>query len=187
MITKHQTYFFTPRLGYGKEANVFAISPAHAVKVTHVLYDRDETVERFQPVLERHRLFYSKNISVPKSEGIEDVKIRHKVTRFGFDHGSRVGLVMQRLYGVVGLNVDSSLKERVEDLYEVEADKAWELGYFSEEGLFNSIYVPLEDKLFLVDLREWRQISECSSLVFENHRLFRQEQKERRNRERLSK
>jgi len=132
------------------------------------------------PALTLQTLFYGNEISVPKPEGIVDVTIRHELTQNDESMQKRIGLVMQRLHGFNGSLAEGRLREKLENLLERETDKAWDLGYIPCNGLINTVYVPHKDRIYLVDLSDWVDLSKWSPKIVREWGKIREEVKKRR-------
>lgn len=158
-ITQYQTYFFTPLLGLGIEASVYAISNSHVVRVPHLFQYKGQWEDDLERTLENHLALHNHGVSIPKAFGIQDASIVHWDSKFGFYRRIRKGLVMERIHGIKGSEVKQEFRQRMEELFEMEEEKVWDAGYCPDDtGRHNMMYVPDEDKLYLIDLSCWRKV-----------------------------
>ena len=166
-VFEGQEYFSPKFIGEGCNAKVYAISDEFVIKIprvspSYVIPKVDDfflgpIVEELEAEFEIQRQLYEGDISVPKPEGI----FACTFPIFGFipSRRRRVGLVMERLYGVNGgVNSSLTIVERV-SIYKrmgAELEKAMALGFeYGDACLHNCMYSKELDKLWLIDFSHW--------------------------------
>lgn len=147
----------TPRIGKGQFASVYAVSEKHAAKVYNFPYPWNcfrDLQEEYHNTLE----LYNEGISVPEPEGVFRVKIRWTNTLNGYFFPGRTAFVMQRIKGVKADKAEGDLAKKARELFDKEVEKCRKKGFFSGDfRLNNSIYVPAENRIYLVDLADCKR------------------------------
>ena len=160
-IAQHGEY---PRyINNGAHGTIFAISDDLVIKVPMCIIDYsytsiNEVVEELETESEVQRRLYEGYVSVPKPEGVFKCSIPTACS------GRFVpGLIMERLYGLNGMNAYRERIVRWEKLIgmtKAELEKAQLMGFNTDKdsadtGLHNTIYHPEMDKLWLIDFSLW--------------------------------
>ena len=152
---------FTPLIGKGQFASVYAITDNHVAKVYNWPYLGDN-LRDMQEEYENTREAWRAGISVPKPEGVFEVDIRWWKTAFGLFFPKRKAFVMEWIHGVRAddKGLDKGHGKRARELFHKEVEKCESLGFFSGDfRLNNAIYVPYEKKIYLIDLADCARVS----------------------------
>ena len=147
---------YTPELAGGKDGTVYILSRDHVAKRPN---KEVRLLERDHEVCE---ILYAHGRSVPKPEGLFLTALLD--LRPGkFIRGQHPTFVMQNIHGIHGSHMrfrsdkHYRLRARVERLIEEEAQACEDLGFQEIDAqLSNSIYLPKEDKVVILDFCHWK-------------------------------
>ncbi len=144
--------------------NVRRISETHVVKVlryVHSIYGSDETQRYAVAALKKlhdeyvlQKQAYDLGLSVPKPEGIFEVKTSsNPLLKPGFVMEYIEGPVLAKLLDEGKKDISANVIKLMFD----ELDKAFRLGFIPEDYNYsNVIWCPKKDKVYLIDLEQWR-------------------------------
>ena len=143
----------------GNDGILYKISDEHAAKIAY-------PGNSFQPIAKEHdisKILYENGISVPKPEGIFDVKINnnsHKAFVMQYVKGATMKELLEsrRLQNELGLDFDDVID--MQKQYCDELGKARNLGFCSGDASFiNCLCSPKEKKAYLIDFAHWGGLS----------------------------
>ena len=142
-----QKYKNPIRIGWGAHGEVYRISDRHVAKIDY----HEFSLGTLEKELEISRELFNGGISVPRPEGIFSVKISKYFSLIN-------GFVMEYIRGKEGDKVRNKYMDHVTGLINIEIEKVIKLGFCPLDfGLHNSIYVPKEDRVYLIDFAFWKQ------------------------------
>ena len=154
----------TPVLGRGLQGTVYAISDDAVAKVYYFAprVIRKLMVLGEDPAKVADREYYIQEMlrqygfPVPEPYGTAEVTVKRPSNLFGLLKPRRTALVSERIKGIKGSMVEDKYLKRVLQLFNAEIKKAWELGFTSlDVRLEDTLFVPSEGKLYLVDFGLW--------------------------------
>jgi len=166
--SKHQKFSYTPLIGWGSDGLIIAISDDHIAKLPR----KNKGLEGLTNEFLTCKFLYDRGVNVPKPEGIFKVKRRGLTNLFGLFGEDRVGFVMQWLKGHTLWDYDIFPTQSQIELFDQEVKKCQDLGFYAEDHHLydsesvplemrdhcyrNGIYVPAEDKVYLIDFSRWK-------------------------------
>lgn len=133
-------------IGSGNHGVIYSLNPIYVAKVYHNWVDISNSLEYEYSIMDR---LYNEGRNVPFPVGILEFSLENsKLPGLGF--------VMQFIGGISGEKTKGLLRERVEFLYGEEVERCRSLGFHPVDvEVKNSLYVPSEDKIYLIDFRLW--------------------------------
>jgi len=135
-------------VGSGNHGSIYRVSPSYVIKIYHPWVEEPGSLGHEFGIM---KPLFNEGRNVPFPVGLVRVPFVGK-------SGERIreGFMMQYIVGVHGNETSGTLRKKVDFYYSEEIRRCMNLGFVPVDvDIRNSIYNPLEDKLYLVDFRLW--------------------------------